>query len=54
VNVSTGFAPPELEPPPLTGLMRGIADTARPDYDRLRAHALRASPCWRPESRLPD
>jgi Sulfotransferase domain len=37
---STGFAAPEPEPPPLAGRMRDIAEAARPDYDRLRAHAL--------------
>jgi hypothetical protein len=40
VNASTGFAPPEPEPPPLSGPMRAVAEAARPDYDRLRVHAL--------------
>ena len=39
---STGFAPPEPEPPPLAGPMRAIAEAARRDYDRLRAYALEA------------
>ena len=37
---STGFAAPEPEPAPLAGRMRGIAEAARRDYERLRAHAL--------------
>ena len=37
---STGFAAPEPEPPPLGGRMRGIAEAARRDYERLRDHAL--------------
>jgi hypothetical protein len=40
VTASTGFAPPEPAPPPLAGRMLAIAEAARPDYDRLRAHAL--------------
>ncbi len=40
VNASTGFAPPDPPPPPLTGRMRAIAEAARPAYDRLHAHAL--------------
>jgi hypothetical protein len=40
VNASTGFAPPEPAPLPLSGPMRAIAEAARPDYDRLRAYAL--------------
>jgi hypothetical protein len=40
VNASTGFAPPEPEPPPLAGRMREIAEAAREDYERLLAHAL--------------
>jgi hypothetical protein len=39
---STGFAPPEPAPPPLEGAMRAVAKAARPDYDRLRAYALKA------------
>jgi hypothetical protein len=42
VNASTGFAAPEPEPPPLAGRMRGIAEAARPDFDRLRAHVVHA------------
>ena len=37
---STGFAAPEPVPPPLGGRMRGIAEAARRDYERLRDHAL--------------
>jgi hypothetical protein len=40
VTASTGFAPPEPEPPPLAGRMRAVAEAARPDYDRLRSYAL--------------
>jgi hypothetical protein len=40
VNASTGFAAPDPAPPPLAGPMRAIAEAARPDYDRLRRHAL--------------
>jgi Sulfotransferase domain len=40
VTASTGFAPPDPEPPPQAGRMRAIAEAARPDCDRLRAHAL--------------
>jgi sulfotransferase family protein len=40
VNASTGFAPPEPDPPALAGRMRAIAEAARPAYDRLRAHAF--------------
>jgi len=39
VNASTGFGAPEPAPTP-PGPMRAIADAARADYDRLRAHAL--------------
>lgn len=40
VNASTGFAPPEPAPPPLTGGMRAIAEAGRADYERLLGHAL--------------
>jgi hypothetical protein len=43
VTASTGFAPPEPAPPPLSGRMLAIVEAARTDYDRLRAYALQAA-----------
>jgi hypothetical protein len=40
VLASTGFAPPDPPPPPLTGPLAALAEAVRPAYDRLRAHAL--------------
>lgn len=37
---STGFAPPDPDPPPLPDHLRRIADAARPAYARLHAHRL--------------
>ena len=40
VENSTEFAPPDPPPPPLGGAMEGLAEAARPYYDRLRRYAL--------------
>jgi hypothetical protein len=40
VLASTGFAPPDPPPPPLSGPLAALAEAVRPTYDRLRAHAL--------------
>ncbi len=37
---STGFAPPEADPPALDPAARRLAEVARPYYDALAAHAL--------------
>ncbi len=40
VEASTGFAPPDPAPPPLSGALAALADAARPAYERLRPYAL--------------
>ena len=40
VLTSSGFAPPEPDPPPLPDPLRRIADAARPAYATLLAHRL--------------
>jgi hypothetical protein len=40
VEGSTGFAPPEPEPPPLDGALAALAAAARPAYERLKRYAL--------------
>jgi hypothetical protein len=40
VLASTGFAPPDPEPPALSGEMAGIAEAARPAYERLLRFAV--------------
>lgn len=37
---STGFAPPEGDPPALPAPLAAIADAVRADYDHLRAYAI--------------
>lgn len=41
VEASTGFAPPESDPPQLLGELAEMADTLRPDYEKLAHYALR-------------